>query len=155
MKGLSCKMKKLKWILVILWMVIIFAFSSQEAALSNGKSEFVIQMFQTLGLDLNKIFGGQANFVVRKISHFMEYFILGVLLFNAAKGKFKLRKLSLFLILIVFLYSCSDEFHQLFVSGRTSRIRDILIDTAGGIVGFFLCYYISNRNGRKKACQKT
>ncbi|MCI1969601.1 VanZ family protein [Clostridium luticellarii] len=134
-------MKKFKWALVIFWMIVVFVFSSQKADISNGKSEFVIYIFQLLGLNLNKLLGNMANFTVRKVSHFLEYFILGVLLFNAAKEKLKLKKLAVFLISMVFLYSCSDEIHQLFVSGRTARMRDVIIDTAGGITGFLICYF--------------
>ena len=50
-------------------------------------------------------------------------------------------------ILFVFLYACTDEFHQLFIEGRSGRFRDVLIDTAGG----FLCYIIILiKNKRKK-----
>ncbi|CAB1254495.1 VanZ family protein [Clostridium sp. HV4-5-A1G] len=134
-------MRKFKWILVVLWMIIIFAFSNQKAVVSNDKSEFVIYIFQMLGIDLNSIFGNLANFVVRKVSHFLEYLILSVLIFNAGKENFKLKKLAAFSLSVIFLYSCSDEFHQLFVLGRTARMKDVIIDTAGGMVGFLICYY--------------
>ena len=32
----------------------------------------------------------------------------------------------------------SDEFHQLFVPGRGAQVKDVLIDTAGAIVGIFV-----------------
>lgn len=44
----------------------------------------------------------------------------------------------------VFLYACTDEFHQLFISGRSGQFRDVLIDTAGGLLGslfFLICSY--------------
>lgn len=143
-------MKKFKWVLVVLWMVGIFAFSSQKAIVSNRKSEFVIYVFQVLGLNLNNVFGNLANFIVRKVSHFLEYFILAVLLFNAVKENFKFKKLAVFLIIVVFLYSCSDEIHQLFVPGRTGRIRDVIIDTIGGITGFLICYWIHKKKAFKE-----
>jgi len=36
---------------------------------------------------------------------------------------------------VVLLYSASDEIHQAFVPGRTARISDVMIDTAGGAFG--------------------
>jgi len=38
-------------------------------------------------------------------------------------------------LLICVFYSISDEFHQAFVPGRGSQIKDVLIDGAGAIVG--------------------
>ena len=33
------------------------------------------------------------------------------------------------------LYAISDEVHQLFVPGRGGQVKDIVIDSAGAIVG--------------------
>jgi VanZ family protein len=35
-------------------------------------------------------------------------------------------------ILLVAAYASLDEFHQLFVPGRTAAVTDVLLDTAGG-----------------------
>ncbi|MBC2582928.1 VanZ family protein [Clostridium sp. DJ247] len=128
--------KRVKWILVIIWMVIIFWFSNQPAVISDGKSKFVIQLFKLLGLNLDSILGDLANFVVRKIAHFTEYLILYLLVFNATYKKINLKKSLITSILVVFLYACSDEIHQIFVPGRTSRVRDVVIDTFGGMAAF-------------------
>ena len=34
-----------------------------------------------------------------------------------------------------FFYACTDEFHQLFVNGRSGQLLDIFIDTLGAIFG--------------------
>ena len=47
-------------------------------------------------------------------------------------------------VLFVFGYACSDEFHQYFIEGREAAFRDVMIDTSGGIVGYF------NNNGMGK-----
>ena len=46
-------------------------------------------------------------------------------------------------IIIIILYSCSDEIHQLFIPGRSGEIRDVLIDTLGGFNGsiFYKLYF--------------
>ena len=36
------------------------------------------------------------------------------------------------------LYSCTDEFHQLFINGRSGSFRDVLIDTIGILLGTYL-----------------
>ena len=48
----------------------------------------------------------------------------------------------LLLILGVFLYACTDEFHQLFMDGRAGQFKDVLIDTAGGSTGILLWHVI-------------
>lgn len=48
----------------------------------------------------------------------------------------------------VFLYACTDEFHQLFSDGRSGQIKDVLIDTFGGLFGV-LFYLFCARLYRK------
>ena len=38
----------------------------------------------------------------------------------------------------IFIYGASDEFHQLFVPGRSCDIMDLLVDMAGGLAGNLL-----------------
>jgi VanZ family protein len=38
-------------------------------------------------------------------------------------------------LLLCSLYSVSDEFHQIFIPGRTASARDILIDTLAALGG--------------------
>jgi len=135
------KKKHIDWILVIGWMIVIFVFSSQASEASNGNNKFVIYVFNLLGLDLNSIFGTLSDFIVRKAGHFTEYIILYVLLYRALnKGKKVNIKVFIGALLIVFLYACSDEFHQAFVPGRGPAFRDVLIDTCAGFTAFLIIY---------------
>lgn len=133
MKKLNYKIL-FKYLVVLLWMIVIFKFSADPAKISDGKSGLVIEMVTFLGMDINGIFGGLANFIVRKAAHFTEYFILSLLLINALKENYNLNKSLKMAILITFLYACSDEFHQLFVPGRSGKFEDVLIDTSGGLL---------------------
>ncbi len=137
--------KKLKWFLVVAWMIVIFWFSNQPAVVSDEKSRFVIHFLNILGLNLDSILGELANFVVRKISHFTEYFILYIFLFNALKENFNVKKAIILGILILFLYACSDEIHQFFIPGRSCRFMDVLIDTSGGIFASVILYLNNNK----------
>lgn len=141
--------KKLKWLFVIAWMVLIFWFSSMPALVSDEKSHFVIYVFNLLGLNLNSVFGGLANFVVRKCAHFSEYFIFYLFLYNLYKENFPKKKALFLSLLSVFLYACTDEFHQLFVPGREARVRDVLIDTSGGTLAMIICYFINLKKGMR------
>ena len=138
------KKKHINWILVIGWMVLIFLFSSQPGEVSSGNNKFVIYLFNFLGLDLNSIFGTMSDFIVRKAAHFTEYFILYILLYRALKaGKDASIKVFIGCILIVFLYACSDEFHQAFVPGRGPAFRDVMVDTCGGLLAFLVMYILA------------
>lgn len=46
-------------------------------------------------------------------------------------------------LLIGFLYAVSDEIHQHFVPGRAMQARDVLIDTAGVLLGIWIVYGVS------------
>lgn len=76
---------------------------------------------------------------VRKVAHFTEYLILSLLLYNAlvVSGVSK-NKIFLIALLICFLYSCSDEIHQLFINGRAGKLYDVVIDTTGSLVGLVI-----------------
>lgn len=74
--------------------------------------------------------------VIRKCGHFIEYFILGLLLFRSFRsnsGEFVTWRRVLYSAVIVVLYAFSDELHQSFVSTRTASVIDVGIDTMGGI----------------------
>lgn len=126
--------KIIYWGLLIGWMFFIFIMSNQPATISDSQSLGVLNIFIRLGIDINGIFGELANFVVRKCAHFMEYMILGLFMFNVLRLYYSVKQVSIMTIVFIFLYACSDEIHQLFVPGREGAMRDVFIDTCGGIV---------------------
>lgn len=92
-------------------------------------------------------------FPVRKIAHFAEYMILGVL--SAASWFFyqeeKNRKpVSLAAWGFCILFAVLDELHQAFVPGRTSSLRDVLLDSIGALCGAVLTVCIVKRIRRKR-----
>jgi len=129
----------ISFIAVILWMILIFTLSAQPAAQSNGISK---KATETIIKIANKIIPGadfealNSNHFIRKNAHFFIYLILGILTSIALRkcGLVGVRSLVLALLICV-LYSISDEFHQAFVPGRGPQIKDVLIDSAGAIVG--------------------
>lgn len=89
------------------------------------------------------------DFILRKIAHMLEYFILAALLFRAFKGSFKLSAFYLVFwpSLLSFLYALSDEVHQAFVPTRSASARDVLIDSIG-----IIAFYILIKNKRSELC---
>ena len=56
-----------------------------------------------------------------------------ILLFNVIKNYIHSKKIILYCIMGVIIYAASDEFHQYFVPGRSAAIKDVFIDSCGGI----------------------
>lgn len=73
--------------------------------------------------------------VIRKLAHFTEYLILGILVANMLREYDKKAYVS---IIICILYAISDEVHQLFVPGRSCQVLDMFIDTIGSSIGVVL-----------------
>ena len=139
-------MKKIiSFIVLILWMIVIFSFSSADANKSTGTSDKVITtMIEIKDKITNnetpnnekEIIVKNSSFYIRKIAHITEYLILGFLMFNLLK-QYSVTNIY-YAIGLSILYSCTDEFHQLFISGRSGNIRDILIDSIGILIGTYL-----------------
>lgn len=75
--------------------------------------------------------------VLRNFAHFFLFAILGVtvtMLFDEYKWKWYA------VMLFCILYAISDEVHQHFIPGRSPRLTDVLIDTAGSAFGCALTY---------------
>jgi len=74
-----------------------------------------------------------------KLVHIIEYGILYYLLWFAvgkttSYGWFEIFILALFLTV---LYGLTDEFHQIFVQGRTARLEDVAADGVGALLTQF------------------
>ncbi|MFL0194280.1 VanZ family protein [Clostridium sp. WILCCON 0269] len=83
------------------------------------------------------------NLILRKNAHAFEYIVLAiittVLLFSFnVKGK----SAVIYIMFICLFYAVTDEFHQMFVPGRSSLVSDVLIDFSGSIIGIAVSYLI-------------
>ncbi len=73
--------------LTILWMSLIFWFSSKTASDSTVQSFSLTEWFFGIFTDnLSPKFLDIAEDVIRKLAHFTEYFILGGLVFGTVKA---------------------------------------------------------------------
>lgn len=151
-------MKVIKIILLILWMMIIFAFSNQKAIdssnLSNGLIDrTVVKVYKVFYDDISKekeeVIIEKYSYPIRKLAHYSLYFILGILSFLVIVDYKNNKKLILYSMLICFLYACTDEFHQLFVYGRGASLKDVKIDFIGGVIGSIFYSLISLRTNLK------
>ena len=157
------KLKKVSWIPVIIVMIIIFSFSSKPADSSNQSSMTVADHILTayenttqVQLDAEQRYQilETMNIVVRKGSHFCEYALLAVTIaFHFYIHGLQGIRLLLLSVALSATYAATDEFHQLFIPGRSSQFRDVMIDTSGATAGmlfFFIVMMIYNSHKRRK-----
>ncbi len=160
-----------RWLIVLVWMLVIFLFSSQPH--SGRESEKYLR---------------ELNVPVRKFAHVCEYLILSILLRWAVNGMLVVRGTraheqkhegqssdqqtsagacdiksveqansssnrsihaleSAMAFAIAAVYAASDEWHQSFIPGRSSNCTDVLVDLVGVTIGVLLWFLIS-RNHR-------
>ena len=145
---------KVKWLLLIGWMLIIFLFSAQTGEQSSESSGLVEQLLSIFSFIPNRIFGLELQLLIRKTAHFTEYLILYLLIFNVMINHQSLKKSLVYTLVGVFLYACTDEIHQAFVPGRACTFIDVLIDTSGGVMAMILIWMINQIQLKsKKACR--
>jgi VanZ family protein len=125
-----------RWLPVGVWLVFIFLMSTGSFSETNTFS--VIQtVVQRLFPVSNPHQIAIMNKIIRKGAHAFEYFILGLLLlrtFQMGTRREWTWRLSFFALLGVLLWAIGDEFHQSFVPTRGASIRDVAIDTTGGLL---------------------
>lgn len=148
------KLKKIIYpILFMIWIIVIFLFSSQNAVKSESISDKVtsgvIDITETItNQDVKKekrnTIIEKTRFLIRKLAHFTLYFILGILTYLMLYS-YSIKKPILYSILFCLFYACSDEIHQIFSDGRTAKLLDVFIDSIGASIGIVLIL-IFNKN---------
>ena len=134
-------------------MVLIFCLSSQNADVSSKTSGSVIESvagifypdFSAMTDAEQKEIIGDFQFIVRKAAHFSLYAVLGALSFLTVVGyrNLQYRYRLLISLGLCLLYAVSDEFHQLFVAGRSCGARDVLIDFCGSFIAVTILAILS------------
>ncbi|MCM1133999.1 MAG: VanZ family protein [Clostridium sp.] len=137
-------------ILLIALYIVIFCFSAEDGETSSLASSAVTE---ALLKGYYGITGGSREKLaetvvllegyVRKAAHFTEYMGVGLLSYSIVVLWYgTARKGKLLVAGQVFLSAGLDEFHQYFIPGRSAAFKDVLIDTAGGIMGILIVLLI-------------
>lgn len=117
----------LRWLPVLLWMALIFAFSAQPT--------------------LPHLPGPLFDVLLKKGAHFAVYAVLAALCWRALAPR---RGAWGWAWLLVVLYACTDEWHQSFVPRRHPAATDVLIDAAGAATALCIMYLTQRRKGAKQ-----
>ncbi|WP_155309845.1 VanZ family protein [Desulfosarcina ovata] len=75
--------------------------------------------------------------LVSNLAHVPVFACLSFFWFKAFHGSMLWHRKTFFVLIGLFLFSLSDEFHQSMVPGRTASFSDIILDFIGIILGFF------------------
>ncbi len=130
-------------VFIILWMGLIFYFSSLNGNESENQSRGFVSRLTTEDESVIDIIDP----IIRKVAHMGVYFVLALLVSLLLKEyNIDLKHILLFTFLICLLYAISDEIHQLFVIGRSGKTIDVFIDSLGIILLELLFYLKEKRN---------
>ncbi|RXT02870.1 VanZ family protein [Ammoniphilus sp. CFH 90114] len=150
---------RLVWIPVVLWMAIIFWFSSEpysnqdlrpwlkqnvpEAALKERLQHVRVNYngseisIQTKGVQ------GFLEFFIRKGAHIFVFAVLAFLVYWALTLTWRTEKYNFWIAFIVSLiYAMLDEWHQSFNPERTAKWADVGIDAVGIVFGLLFAVAI-------------
>jgi len=122
--------KKVAWLALVSWLVLIFYLSSQPAFVVSTR--------------------GDLDNLAHIMAHMIEYGVLSFLVYNLLSFYSKVR-LGLKSFLFGVIYALSDEYHQSFVATRSASWSDVLSDTLGLVVGILIIRYVFLIKSRKHA----
>lgn len=149
---METKKKYFLYIILVIWLAVIFFFSHQPGEISIKQSDTIIHKItdkvSNKDEETKENISLKWTFLVRKIAHFLEYFILGLIIFLVLDIRRVKYPLISAIILSIFCASL-DEIHQLFVIGRTARVFDVFVDSLGASLAIFSVNFIKKSKETK------
>jgi VanZ family protein len=134
-------------IIVCLWLLVIFGFSAMNADFSSKITHVAIDIINKIrehNVYIDSIFckltkNHSMVYVIRKMAHITVFCILEIVVYCFLRFcRVRNFKAIMFSAIFSILYAFTDEFHQLFVSGRSAELKDVLIDSIGVFLGVFI-----------------
>ncbi len=146
------------WLPLLVWLVVIFL-GSTDLMSAEHTSRFIVPFLRWLKPDISPESLASIHFIARKGAHLSEYAVLTLLLLRAAVCVTNLKRSMLILCLSVWVacvfVAATDEFHQTFVRSRGASVSDIMIDSAGAIVGLLIGAFFWMSRVRSTKLEKT
>ena len=131
--------------ITILFISFIFFHSTMTGEKSGNESSGVVAILQGL-LDSLCIPLTVSEHFIRKLAHFSEFAVLGVLtsvtFYVYDKNFKKYIKRLLQMLFICLATAVTDETIQLFVPKRSGMVQDVLIDFSGAFTGILIVSFI-------------
>ena len=131
-------------------MAVIFLFSakpgdeSERQSLRAGKivCSIFVPGYDNMSEQEQISMAESIDYPVRKAAHATEYAILAGLMLGIAVTLSINWKHLLEVVFVAVVYASTDEFHQLFVPGRSGRFIDVLIDGTGALIGVLIVFLV-------------
>jgi VanZ family protein len=131
----------------VAWACLIFYLST--GTFGGTFTEALLRLIlQSLRVTVTPHVFQTVHFLFRKLAHLTEYAIFAMLVYGSGREADPFRWLperALWSLIIVGIYSATDEFHQSFVPGRGPPVVDSAIDTTGAALGMLLFYFRAMR----------
>ena len=144
-------MKKILLVLCILWIGFIAFNTSQSGMVSNNTSVSITEKLVNKIQDIfnkneesnsyinSSEFIRKLNKFIRKFAHGFEFLVLALIIsFLLQSFNIKNREVIIYTLFIILLYAVIDEFRQIYIPGRNSNVKDVVIDFIGGIGGVII-----------------
>ncbi len=147
MFGRICKY----WLPLLLWMCVIFG-ASTSLGTPDHTSRFIMPFLRWLMPHASADTLEGFHHFIRKMAHFTEYSILGMLAWRVARhdhfSRCAPRRQFCYALIFCALYASSDEFHQRYVPGRQPAVTDVMIATCGAACGLAVMWCVSRAFSR-------
>lgn len=102
--------------------------------ISDRITNYIVENIR--GMDKISMSGIKLSYIIRKVGHFVEYMVLGMLVY-VVSNKIDIPKQNKILCCVLFcvLFAVADEIHQAYIPGREAKIVDVFIDMLGSVFG--------------------
>jgi len=137
------------WSVVAIWMAVISMMSGEGFSAENT-NRYLDPILRYLFPKITPAGFILAHSVIRKTAHFVEFFVLGLLAYWAARRDRAPRWRAAWAaqaMIVAITYALLDEAHQMFVPNRTGSIVDSLIDSSGALASQICLYAYLHRPG--------
>jgi VanZ family protein len=137
---------------LVVWMLLIsFASTNEFSAINTSKIVRPLLLWLFPKITEERI--ALAHFITRKLAHFGEYALLGLLAARAfvfSSHQFIRRSWFMVGTILIVVYALLDEYHQSLVPTRTASLGDSAIDIAGGLTALAIFSYL-HRSTRSRS----
>lgn len=151
--------EQIRLLLLIGWVLFMYLHSMTPSELSSEESSRMLLLITGLLERIGADSAWLTEHILRKMAHFCEYSIFGILLiWNFQAGWKRMRywrergiKRFCPMLLAVLAVPFFDETIQLFAPGRSAQISDVWLDMAGGFFGILLYRLVQEAGMRWRA----
>lgn len=135
-------------VVTICYILFIFSNSMKPAGLSSKDSNAALLLLSTIFSKAGVNACWLTEHLVRKLAHFSEYTLLGMILSGCFRSYgLPGKERRYFLLAAGFFVPFVDETIQLFVEGRSGQLSDVWLDFGGAAFGmlFAAAFLLFNR----------